>query len=268
MNTTYAYLTKLLDPYDLKARLFPALLVLIPAIAFVLLTWGSKHPLIASLSSLLMFCGGPYALASIVRTWGQRAQIRLYKSWGAQPTTLLLRHRDSQLANPTKLRYHDLVRTKLLLAMPSAKEEAADPASADGAYEAAVNALRPLTNNKTKFPFVFKELVAYGYNRNAYGSRWFGLGTCILTAFASLVKAGVLSLHEPMVQVAKFEDIPLSAGLVLFLSAAFAILWLFHFTPKTVKQAGFSYALRLFEALLVIPKPRIGTSAAAAVVKQ
>ncbi|WP_158899726.1 hypothetical protein [Burkholderia sp. L27(2015)] len=264
MIAIHTHLTKLLDPYDLKARLFPALLVLIPAIAFVILTWGSQHPVVVSLSSLLMFCGGPYALASIVRTWGQRAQVRLYKRWEAQPTTLLLRHRDLRLANQTKLRYHDLVRTKLLLTIPSAMEEAEDAASADGAYEAAANALRPLTNNTTKFPLLFKELTAYGYNRNAYGSRWFGLATCLLAALAALGKSGVLSMHRPIVELTRMEDVPLSEGLVLLLSLGFATLWLFHFTPRTVQQAGVSYALRLYEALLVIPKQKNTPPAAAA----
>lgn len=256
MNSWFLQLAKLVDPYDLKARLFPGLLVLIPGVAFVMLTWGSKHPVTASLSSLLMFCGGPYALASIVRTWGQRAQAGLYADWGGQPTTLLLRHADQRIARPTKLQYHELIGLKLLIPMPSQVEEKSDPVEADRAYEAAVNALRPLTNEKSKFPFVFKELVAYGFNRNAFGARWIGLATCSLAAVAALAKSGVLSIRAPYMHFDSLETMPLSAGLVLLLSFVLAALWLFHLTSATVHQAGISYGLRLFEALRTIPKQR------------
>lgn len=77
-----AVFAKLLDPYDFKARLFPGLLVLLPAIVFLVLVYGPKHPLVVALSSVLATCGGPYLLVSFVRTWGQRAQDRLNAKWG------------------------------------------------------------------------------------------------------------------------------------------------------------------------------------------
>lgn len=156
---------KLLDPYDLKARLFPGLLVLLPAIVYLVLLYGSRHPLVVALSTVLATCGGPYLLASFVRTWGQRAQSRLNTKWGGQPSTIMMRHKDSRLPQQTKQRYHSLVTSKLGIAMPTAEDEQSDPQKADQAYVAAADALRPRTNDPKKFPLVFKELVAYGYNR-------------------------------------------------------------------------------------------------------
>lgn len=74
--------TKLLDPYDFKARLLPGLLVLLPVIAFLILLYGSKNPALVALLSVLSACGGPYLLANFIRTWGQIAQERLYIKWG------------------------------------------------------------------------------------------------------------------------------------------------------------------------------------------
>ncbi len=259
-----AVFEKLLDPYDVKARLFPGLLVLLPAIAFLALLYGASNPVLATLTSILATCGGPYFLASFVRTWGQRAQEYLYKKWGAQPTTILLRHHDKRLATQTKLRYQKLATTKLGITMPSPDEEAAAPADADNAYAAAADALRPLTADKKKYPFVFKELVAYGFNRNAYGTRWVGAGIAMLVMAATLAHAGVLRTTEPLFQTQNLWSMDFPHALTLAISVVLLLMWVFHFTPKTVEHAGFSYAFRLWESLETVGKkssPRKSTNA-------
>lgn len=239
---------KLLDPYDLKARLFPGLLVIVPIVAFVALLYGPSNPTVATLTSILITCGGPYVLASVVRTRGQIAQARLFEEWGAQPSTILLRHRDSRLPPQTKGRYHKLAVTKLGMTMPLAHEEAATPAAADQAYAAVADALRPLTNDKAKFPFVFKELVAYGFNRNAYGVRWVGVAVCVLAAFITFAHAGALVRPQAALEL----DLPHS--ITVLVSVVLLLLWILHFNAKTVEHASYSYALRLWEALERIAK--------------
>lgn len=250
MNWT-AISDKLLDPYDVRARLFPGLLVLLPVILHLALLHGTKSPMVVGLSSVLLACGGPYLLSSFVRTWGQRAQDRLFRRWGAQPSTILLRHSDLTLPAPTKQRYRDLAAARLGIAMPSAEEELKDPAGADLAYAAAADVLRPQTNDRKAFPFVFKELVAYGFNRNAHGSRWVGLGVAAATIIATLWHAGALSLQFPYWRTAALDN----AHIVVLVSAlAMAVLWCAHFTGETVRLAGVSYARRLWEALDQVPK--------------
>lgn len=242
---------KLLDPYDVRARLFPGLLVLLPAILHLALLHGTKSPLVVGLSSVLLTCGGPYLLSSLVRTWGQRAQDRLFRRWGAQPSTLLLRHSDVTLAAPTKQRYRDLATARLGVAMPTASEERKDPAAADLAYAAAADVLRPRTNDHKAFPLLFKELVAYGFNRNAHGSRWVGLGVAVSTIIATLWHAGAMSLQSPHWHISAIDN----AHIVVLVSAsAMAVLWCGHFTAETVRLAGVSYAKRLWEALEQLPQ--------------
>lgn len=247
-------LDKLLDPYDLKARYLPGLLVLLPSILCVVLLYGAKSPTAVALTSVLTACGGPYLLASFVRTWGQHAQDRLFLQWGGQPSTILLRHRHEQLPPMTKRRYGELSASKLGIYLPTAEDEARNPERADQAYVAAANALRPLTNDRKIFPFVFKELVAYGFNRNAYGSRWVGLAVALLTIAFSLVHAGVLHGSAPY-----WTPIDLEPGhaTVVIVAAVFSCLWCFHFTAGTVKQSGFAYAKRLLESLEKVPKKRL-----------
>lgn len=244
-------LSKILDPYDLTARLLPGLLVLLPAILCIAVLYGAKSPVAVALASVLGACGGPYLLSSFVRTWGQRAQDRLFRQWGGQPTTLLLRHRHDHLPPLTKERYRELAASRLGIALPSDGEEKDDPENADQTYAAAADALRPLTNDRRAFPFVFKELVAYGFIRNAHGSRWVGLAVAVATAVMSLIHAGVLHVQQPYWAQANLGTPHI---VVLVVAFGFACLWCFHFTAQTVQQAGFSYAKRLWEALENVQK--------------
>lgn len=242
---------KMLDQYELKARLFPGLLVLLPAITYLALLYGTKNPIVVGLSSVLAACGGPYFLSNFVRTWGLRAQERLYRRWGGPPSTLLLRHSDTHWPLQTKLRYHELSASKLGIALPSSEEEKHDPAKADGAYTAAADALRPLTNDRKAFPFVFKELVAYGFNRNAYGSRWAGFFVSVMTIAATLLHSHAGHLQRPYWTTSSLTPTDI---VVLLLAVGFAGLWCMHFTADTVKVAGVCYAKRLWEALEKLPK--------------
>ena len=244
-------LDKVLDPYDLTARLLPGLLVLLPAILCIAVLYGAKSPVAVALGSVFATCGGPYLLSSFVRTWGQRAQVRLFRQWGGQPTTLLLRHRHDHLPPLTKGRYRDLAASRLGITLPSDSEEEQAPVLADQAYIAAADALRPLTNDRKTFPFVFKELVAYGFVRNAHGSRWVGLAVAAAVAVISLMHAGVLYVQPPYWALGNLDTPHI---VLLIVAICFACLWCFHFTANTVQQAGFSYAKRLWEALEKVPK--------------
>jgi len=252
-------LDKILDPYDLTARLLPGLLVLLPAILCIAVLYGAKSPIAVALGSVLATCGGPYLLSSFVRTWGQRAQDRLFRQWGGQPTTLLLRRCHGHLSPLTKDRYRELAASRLGIALPTVGEEEGDPEKADQAYVAAADALRPLTNDRRAFPFVFKELVAYGFNRNAHGSRWVGLAVAAATVVTALTHAGVVHFRPPY---STSVDLDTSQIVVLIVAAGFASLWCFHFTAQTVQQAGFGYAKRLWEALEKLPKKPMRSRAA------
>jgi hypothetical protein len=244
-------LDKILDPYDLTARLLPGLLVLLPAIFCIAVLYGAKSPIAVALGSVLATCGGPYLLSSFVRTWGQRAQDRLFRQWGGQPTTLLLRHRHNHLPQLTKERYRELAASRLGIALPSDREEEDDPVKADQTYVAAADALRPLTNDRRAFPFVFRELVAYGFNRNAHGSRWVGLFVSVATVVAALMHGGLLHIQTLYWTGAELDA---SHLVLVVLACGFACLWCFHFTAQTVQQSGYSYAKRLWEALEKLPR--------------
>ena len=245
---------KLLDPYELKARLFPGLLLMLPAILVVVDIYGPKNPFLAALTAIVAACGGPYVLASLVRPWGVRAQKRLYAAWGGSPTTILLRHGDSTLAGPTKTRYRQLIQSKLGLVMPTADEEKADPVAADELYAAAADLLRPLTSDKKKYNFVFFENISYGFNRNAHGIRWLGASIALIVCIVTLFHAKVLIVRAPFVSVDGFDNFAIADALTLAISALLLTAWGFHFNGRTVWLAGVAYAKRLWEALETVKK--------------
>lgn len=253
LNALYwnAIFDKLLDPYEVKARLFPSLLVLSPAILFLILLYGRTSPAVVGLSAVLTTCGGPYLLSSFVRTWGQRAQDRLILVWGAQPSTIILRHRDTILPLHTRLRYHELIMSRLGVIMPSFEYEQSNPAAADQSYAAAADALRPLTNDRKAFPFIFKELVAYGFNRNAYGSRWVGFSIAVIIALLTLQQSRAIRLISPYIFVSSIDNVN---ALILIFAFVMALLWCAHFTADTVRLSGFNYSRRLWEALDKVAK--------------
>src|SRR3989442_4065228 len=83
------------DAYTLRARILPTLIVGLP-IGLAALAWFPKS---ASwwgpISGLVVGAGGVALLAQVGRDWGKRKQPRLFESWGGEPTTRLLRHRDA-----------------------------------------------------------------------------------------------------------------------------------------------------------------------------
>ena len=74
--------SKLFDPYERQARLYPGLLVVAPAAtAFMCLTTPDKL-WSSTVVSLLVGCGTAYALGRVARDAGKRLQDRLFSKWG------------------------------------------------------------------------------------------------------------------------------------------------------------------------------------------
>lgn len=79
------------DAYSRQARLYPALLTLVPPLTLIAALWPDLLTL-TSLPGLVGFTaafGVLYALASFARSRGKQVEKRLLKVWGAWPTTYL-----------------------------------------------------------------------------------------------------------------------------------------------------------------------------------
>lgn len=240
MKTSFALIT---DPYERKARLYPALLLLSPGVAVFLAFFPSSLSGIRSLATTAATCGGLFLLAQLARTSGKRKETALFASWGGKPSVTIFRHRDPRLSGVTKARYH-----KKLAALvsgtksPSAEDEEKNPASADDTYSAWSDFLRVnARENAKKYPLVFHENVGYGYCRNLWGMRPLGLASSgLLTALAGAFCVQRLWAHL---------DVPVA----VFGAGAFCLLmlllWTFWFTREWVRIPADAYAERLAETV-------------------
>src|SRR5271163_4898840 len=126
---------KVTDPYDRQARLYPALLCLLPLMALVALLYAPNVSALTGVVTLAVSCGGLFLTTNICREMGKRLEGRLYREWGGKPTTQLLRHRDDTIDSVTKRCYHAFLAARINAAFPDTEQEKSDPAKADETYQ-------------------------------------------------------------------------------------------------------------------------------------
>lgn len=228
-----------LDTYERKARLYPALLSFLPIALSMTVQPAFAASIEKHLLSVVVACGVIYLLANIARMLGKAEENRLYRSWGGAPTTQLLRHADANIDPHTKKRYHAFLERKLKFGLPSKEDEEADPIKSDEAYRAATKWLIEKCKDKKNYPIQFSENISYGFHRNAYGLRWIALFSC---SFGLL---WLILIPELRLSV---QDLSIPKIATLAFELAIAVVWLSYFTSLRVKQAGMAYAERLFRA--------------------
>lgn len=241
-------LTKLFDIYDLRARLYPALLALAPIGVIAVSLHGNTLGIFNTVLSLLGVCGGAFALSRLARDAGTRIQGRLFAQWGGAPTTQLLRHCNVEIDANTKRRYHKILSSGLGFALPDAQAEAAAQDAADDAYRAATKWLIAQTQDTKVHPLVFKENIAYGFHRNALGVRPIGLSIGLAGAVWAFLSTGALELAPPYFWPERLTAGPSNALLAMLVCLGLVMWWLIGITEASVRRTGFAYAERLLQS--------------------
>ncbi|KQS69834.1 hypothetical protein ASG41_21285 [Modestobacter sp. Leaf380] len=186
-----------------------------------------------------------FPVMHLVRDRGSSKQSALWVSWGGPPTTALLRWTGKTNTIQQQQR-HAAVARATGYSLPSSEDEAANPTEADAIYEAAVDALRTKTRGEL-FGLVQAENANYGFRRNLYGCRPFGIAVSLLAMAAEILLA-VLGLRN-VIEV---------SPVLMFVAASSSVLWLagwvFVVTPAFVKRDADRYALALVLAASSIAK--------------
>src|SRR5260370_11079885 len=164
---------KVTDPYDRQARLYPALLCLLPLLALIALLYAPNVSALTGVVTLAVSCGGLFVMTNICREMGKRLEGKLFREWGGKPSMQLLRHRDGAIDSVTKRRYHIFLAAKLNTVFPDAEQEKIDPAKADEAYQSGARWLLDHTRPEAgkQFDLLFRDNITYGFRRNALGVR-------------------------------------------------------------------------------------------------
>lgn len=230
------------DAYTIKARIAPALLVLLPLIVCVY-AWLPRSVDLSVLAWLT-----PLAVAALVAlAWdtgraGRRIQPELFARWGGAPTTQLLRHSNGELPGTDKDRYHGILRLhRPDLVIPTPQTEAGDPVGADLVYEAAIAWLREQTRDARRFPLVADENATFGFHRNLFAQRSVGYAACAVAAIGSAIS---LVLPQPSA----------SRGLLALASSVLVAILIATVARETrVRESGFKYGQVLLRALDGLP---------------
>jgi hypothetical protein len=154
----------------------------------------------------------------------------------------------------TRSRYHEALGHLIGKTFPTLAEEQADPESADAIYDSAGDFLREETRDKKKFHLVFKELTSYGFRRNLWGMKPFGVAlACGCIALQGAILTREVVAHH---QLAPLSLLTTLANLLLLM------VWLFIVSPNWVKVPADAYAERLLAAATDIdPLKSKGTKA-------
>lgn len=239
-------LQKVLDPYERKARLAPALLALVPAVGVVFLIYGLDWRPKSAFVGFLASAGVFYLLASIAREFGKRIEDDLFAQWGGKPTTQLLRHRDRVIDPVTKQRYHRFLSSRIDTEFPNADDERKNSDAADHIYAAATRWLLEKTRDTKRFPLLFAENVAYGFRRNCLGLKPLALVIAVASAALVFLSAGIADRRG--VHWGLLHLVSINAWASLAISLIACAVWLLFVTPRTVRTAAFSYADMLLRA--------------------
>ena len=235
----------MMDAYDRRARLQPALLVALP-LALSLVPLLRELPAIwQATAPLLVATGGSFAVAHLARWAGRRAEPGLFAAWGGAPTTHLLRHRGPAGTAAVAHRHKQIARLYPHLSPPTPEEEVADPDAADATYIAAVLALREATRDCTRFPLLAKENRAYGFCRNLLGLRPYGI------AFAVIALGVALGALAGETQLGVAYTIALFGALAIDVAAL--VFWVVFVSPEWTRVAADAYAERLLGAADQLP---------------
>ncbi len=230
------------DRYSRNARLYPALLVVLP-VAICAVLWAKiELSWINTLYAGLAAIGGTYLFAQLARDPGKKLEKQLFAKWGGMPSVTILRHQDTRIDPITKARYHERLCALVVgTTAPSAESERVDLAAADLCYTAWSTHLRNSTRDRKRFSLIFDELVSYGYRRNVLGLRPLGLFLSTLCGIAAAGFAWFQFHHQLQIDLAVWASLALAIVFLLF--------WTFIVTPEWVQLVAESYGARLIEAV-------------------
>ncbi len=231
-----------LDKYSLKARLYPAFIVLLPAFVVSLYYITDFEKYFHYATALISVGLFTYLLAQLGRDKGKIKESKLFTHWGGKPTTLILKHSDNSIDQVTKKRYHKLLETKITdIKIPTAQQEQNDANFANQVYESCTKYLISKTRDTKKFPLIFKENTSYGFRRNLWGMKTWALVIIfilIIIHFYFITKgfSNNISLQDKDIFLFTFFGV-----MILF--------WFFVVTKNWIKLTAYAYAERLLESV-------------------
>ena len=240
------WLKSVLNPYDRRARVEPALFCGIPLIASIVLLIPELGAMWGLIGGVVVYCGGSMLLVQIGRDRGKALENRLFLSWGGKPSMAMLRHSDTRLIKPTKDRYRTFLSTAVPdLTLASRKEEQENPKQADSGYDSANSWLLEQTRNHARFALLFTENMNYGFRRNVYALKPIAFA---VQAIALLIVIGVVYDAWTGQFATTIQAISPECWASLVVTAVHNLLFVAYIRIDWVRAAAEAYAQQLLAA--------------------
>ncbi|NUX98889.1 hypothetical protein [Paraburkholderia youngii] len=185
---------------------------------------------------------------------------------GGPPSTEVMRHSDRTIDSHTKARCHRFLSTQLGVALPDEQTEAADPVAADKVYHSAGRWLVTHTADGKKFPLLKNDNITYGFRRNGYALRRFGMLVAIASLTWSCLHRGLADFVARLIAGPVESWFSVGEWIATGASLAMLCVWLWFFTEAMVQAAGRSYAEKLMLACETMAKPANKRSSAKATI--
>jgi hypothetical protein len=230
-------LSNFTDPYDRKARLYPALICLFPIMISIAISFPKTFSTFSGFVALAAGTGLLQFLTHLARDRGKALEEELYYKWGGMPSVTLFRHRDDRISKPAKIKYHNFMSRASNINAPTKEEESSQPTIADEIYLSWSDFLRGKTRDKKKFELIFKENINYGFRRNLLGIKWY----CVLSSLTALT-----ILFSPIINSGKITELIISTALLCTL---YIFIFIIVVTDSWVKVVADSYGKQLIEAI-------------------
>lgn len=229
------------DAYTRRARLTPALIVVLPLGLAVIAVSSDGLKAWTALWSVFVWAGGTALMAQLARDRGKRKEPELFQSWGGKPTTQLLRYRGCENSILVTRRHGALQKAIPDLHLPSEAEERVDPSASDHAYDTCVKWLLEKTRDQKKFPLVFDENCSYGFRRNLWGMKPVAIALAVASVLTGTVVIAIRLYNQSSVSAVSFGALGCIIGLLCF--------WILWCDPGWVRLAAFAYAERLLASI-------------------
>ncbi|OUS23374.1 hypothetical protein A9Q98_14905 [Thalassotalea sp. 42_200_T64] len=230
-------ISKYTDPYERKARVFPALLCLLPVVIAISVNFPELYTSLTGFIGLVVAFGGLQLLAQMARDGGKKLEPNLFNEWGGIPSVNIFRYRDNIIPAPTKKIIHQSLSDKTKVAAPTFEYENNHPEDADEVYRAWSDHLRGHSRDTNKFSLLFKENINYGFRRNILGMKnLYGV-------------FGILALGVFLIPSLPTSDLNNTDFTVMFIIALYTLWFMFFVNFDWVKVPADEYAKRLVEVV-------------------
>jgi hypothetical protein len=231
-----------LDYYSLKARVYPSFIVLLPILflaIFYITDFKIYYHYFTAFASIGLFS---YLLSQVGRDRGKIKERELFKLWGGKPSTQILRHSNSILDSHTKSRFHNILAAKIgNIVLPTEYDESLNPQKADEIYDSCTRYLISKTRDNEKYNLLFKENTSYGFRRNLWGMKTWGL---FILFICTIIHLTVATKYLTTFSFKPTQDVYLYFGFAIIL-----IFWTAVVNPNWIKLVADEYAKRLYETL-------------------